>query len=712
MKFLVLFLLFCGILPAAELVQPVREAGPGAGVSEPFRQFSAFRFDSLRRPLPGHAGMRLQPAGDAAVTAEFECRNGGLWGVACFPGEGKNFFDFTGWTTLEAEVTNLDPERQTDCWIQVACDPPSGSPYGEGGGPYSRGEIALDPGETRVIRLPLQLFDRKNRITLPLVRRSDRPDGVPGGDRGLYPDRVTAVCFLARASLYVPHNRNRDYVKRLRIRNVRLTRELPVDRAVIDASREFFPFIDVYGQYIHSDWKEKIHSDADLIRAREIEAAELARLGRPVEWNRFGGWKNGPQLESTGFFRTEKTGGRWALVDPDGRLFFSTGLCGVHYRSNEVPVEGRADWFETDTSKLGRCWYPMQENLRRKYGSAELSDSLRDLTHRRLAAWGLNTIGAWSERRIYFDRKTPYIVILADKGDPGQFAGRLYDPYDPAFRRGLEKRFDLEDYRGTAGDPWCIGYFVHNELDFGTETHAARTVLRAGAKTPAKREFLRQLITRYGSLPALSEAWGKSYPAENDFLEATEQPDTPEARRDQEEFSAKMADDYYRICREVVKKFAPNQLYMGNRCNGPFAWLNRIMARHCDVISLNIYAPSPEVLQLELPDKPVLYSEFYLSIRRRGMFSRGDVCVGISLEEQLLGVRRYLRGVTNDPRAVGWHWFAYHDQPLAGRSDGENVSCGLVDIGDTPYSELAAEFRAFADRCYPELYGGDARKGE
>src|SRR5690606_39641730 len=98
------------------------------------------------------------------------------------------------------------------------------------------------------------------------------------------------------------------------------------DTAAAVPEGKFFPFIDRYGQYVHGDWPEKIHSDADLVKAREQEAAALAKVKRPAEWNRFGGWAKGPQLEATGHFRTAKYQGKWWLVDPDGRLFFSHGL--------------------------------------------------------------------------------------------------------------------------------------------------------------------------------------------------------------------------------------------------------------------------------------------------------------------------------------------------------------------------------------------------
>ena len=51
----------------------------------------------------------------------------------------------------------------------------------------------------------------------------------------------------------------------------------------------------------------------------------------------FGGWTGGPQLEATGAFRTARHGGRWTLVDPEGRLFFSIGSQNIE--SHRVSVD-------------------------------------------------------------------------------------------------------------------------------------------------------------------------------------------------------------------------------------------------------------------------------------------------------------------------------------------------------------------------------------
>jgi len=111
-------------------------------------------------------------------------------------------------------------------------------------------------------------------------------------------------------------------------------------------ARPFFPFIDHFGQYKHAEWPGKTSSLDDLIRRRDLEAEELRTQPGPSDWDRFGGWATGPQLDGTGFFRTHTYKGKWWLVDPEGKLFFSHGIDCVLHDSDVTPIDERGSWFE------------------------------------------------------------------------------------------------------------------------------------------------------------------------------------------------------------------------------------------------------------------------------------------------------------------------------------------------------------------------------
>src|SRR5208282_158950 len=182
-----------------------------------------------------------------------------------------------------------------------------------------------------------------------------------------------------------------------------------------DAAK-LFPLIDAFGQYIHKDWPGKIHTAADFAARKKAEAEDLAGHAGPDDWDQYGGWKAGPQLSASGRFRVEKRDGKWWLVDPEGRVFWSHGIVCVR-AENITPTTDREPWFAALPAKsesLGRFygqarWAPhgyyqgksyetfnfTGANLWRKFGDHWNQASAAQV-HVRLRSWGMNTIGNWS----------------------------------------------------------------------------------------------------------------------------------------------------------------------------------------------------------------------------------------------------------------------------------------------------------------------------
>lgn len=227
------------------------------------------------------------------------------------------------------------------------------------------------------------------------------------------------------------------------------------------ATDTFFPFIDRFGQYMHDDWNNKVHSTDELHRFAEAEAAFLETTPRVENWSRFGGWKDGHKLEATGHFRTEKHAGKWWLVDPEGYLFWSIGVNGLRY-GTPTPTRGREEYFSQfpeafhDDAGIN---FP-NANMALKYG-AEWETHYAELCHQRLSAWGMNTAGNWSSQEIYRMQKTPYVVAIGLGPSKGDKAIALRGD-EEALR--IRVKYALDRHTYAANDPWCIGYFVDNEL--------------------------------------------------------------------------------------------------------------------------------------------------------------------------------------------------------------------------------------------------------
>lgn len=578
-------------------------------------------------------------------------------------------------------------------------------------GPQAR--VDLQPGQRRTIVVPLG-----QRMPEGLKGKLFAMQAFPFGwkEGGQFdPSRVSEI------SIYVARP-TADHV--LEVSNIRAGgTAVPTGAATVE---HLFPLIDKYGQFMHGQWPGKVLSDADLARRRTEEAADLARHPGPAGWDQYGGWQAGPRLNATGYFRVEKRRGRWWLVDPDGRLFWSHGVDSVRANTGGSPVTRREAWFAElpqPGSPLARFYQPMTvgptgyyqgqkiqlfnfqaANLMRKYG-ADWQQQFALLAHQRLRSWGLNTAGDWSESKFYLLHKTPYCVDIRHsspriEGSTGYW-GKFYDVFDPQFAGELRRAMAKE--KGvSAGDPWCIGYFPDNELGWGDELSLALAALASPAGQPAKRVLVDDLKAKYGTIAALNAAWGSQHGSWDDLLASKTPPDKVRARPDLTAFTTKLAETYFRTCRDAVHEVAPQQLYLGCRFAG--SWTNdlavRAAAKYCDVVSVNRYQDTADDFRLpEGIDVPVVVGEFHFGALDRGLFHGGLRPVA-NQQERAEAYQRYVRGALVNPWLVGAHWFEFADEPTAGRWDGENYQIGLVDVCDTPYAETIEASRRLGAELY------------
>jgi len=500
-----------------------------------------------------------------------------------------------------------------------------------------------------------------------------------------------------------------------------------------EVGESFFPLIDKFGQYKHKDWPGKIHSLEELRDWRKKEAADLVAHPGPGEWNKYGSWSYRPRLEATDHFRVEKYRGKWWLVDPVGRLFWSHGITCVRSH-NATPISDRGHYFEglpEADSPLGEFYgtgrwaahgyyknrlpyktYDFsQANLLRKCGE-DWQQKFANITHRRLRSWGVNTIANWSDEGIYLEHRTAYTATLgtgggrAIEGATGHWR-KFPDPFDEGFERRLRERLAKEKGK-TTEDAWCIGYFVDNELTWRDETYLACGALKSGAEQPVKKVFVKDLRAKYGTIEKLNAVWGTDYDSWDGLLESTEEPDLQKAREDLVAFNIKIAEKYFRTIRDVIKDEAPNKLYLGCRFDFHFypegqkelEWVLRIAAEYCDVVSFNRYRFSAKTLRLpDGIDKPVIIGEWHMGALDRGMFHTGLRSVADQVQRGQ-AYRSYVRGALENPYIVGTHWFQYKDQATTGRGDGENYQIGFVDICDTPYTETIRACRQVGYNLY------------
>lgn len=625
-------------------------------------------------------------------------------GITLRAPEGR--WDLSPFEWLALDTRNVGPNEVTVC---CRVD----NPGADGVRNCVTGHLTLKPGESGTLRVGL-----KRKPTSPLRSKlfgmRGYPDGAADPERAIDPRNVTQLI------VFVPRPKE-DHV--FEISNVRAGGTYIPPTPDPDKVKAFFPFIDTFGQYIHKDWPGKTHSLDDLKKALDAELKDLAEKPGPADWDKWGGWKDGPTLKATGFFRVEKHDGRWWLVDPDGKLFWSHGTNCVR-ENDSTPINERQGWFQDFPGErpefkeffsvsralhghyAGRtvdCFSFLLANCKRKYGEG-WRERVADMAHRRLRSWGMNTIANWSDPAVYLMRRTPYTATVHFggrllEGSQGYW-GKFRDVFDPSFREEVRKAMVAHAGK-AAGDPWCIGFFVDNEIAWGDDLSLAVAALASPPDQPAKKVFVDDLKAKYGDIAKLNATWGTAHASWEALLAHRGAPDKAKARDDLAAFYTKTAETYFRTIRDAVKEVAPNQLYLGCR----FAWVNdRAVAaavKFCDVVSYNLYRRS--IAAFRIPggaDVPLIVGEFHFGALDRGMFHTGLVPVR-DQAERAQAYKQYVEGALRHPNFVGTHWFKYTDEPTTGRAlDEENYQIGLLDGCDTPYPETIAAVREVGYSLY------------
>ena len=491
--------------------------------------------------------------------------------------------------------------------------------------------------------------------------------------------------------------------------------------------------VDRYGQYTREDWPEKIADDAALRAAVRRLPPAAPNAGE----DRYGG-RLDVRLRKTGWFHTQKAGGRWWLVTPDGHGFFSLGVNTVKADDTRTYVRGR-EWMFRDLppdrgawaafygnsdnrnaqqgAGAGRCcdhgqWFDFYTaNLYHVDGKDWLA-AWRTRTLARLQAWGFNTIANWSDPALGALHQLPYTRELNIRGDFGNVAtgydwwGRMPDPFDQHFAQAVDAAA-AEAAQGVRDDPWLLGYFAGNELSWSAYGPQGRWALAVGtlhgeARSAAKQAFIAELKKKYGTPDRLASAWGIAL-ASWDALDAANfpapEPDEahPAIAADYSAWLSRYAEQFFRTVADAIHRHDPHHLYLGSRFAVSTPEAVAVCARYCDVVSFNIYADVPQhgfdVAAMRRLDRPVIISEFHFGSDDRGPFGKGVVSVA-SEAQRGAAYARYLQAAVGDPDIVGTHWFEYVDEPVTGRLlDGENGHFGLVGITDIPFAGFVESVR-------------------
>jgi hypothetical protein len=416
--------------------------------------------------------------------------------------------------------------------------------------------------------------------------------------------------------------------------------------------------------------------------------------------------------------RLEERDGWWWLVPPDGRRVFSVGVSCVN---GGVPRD------EYDPDNPGYAGWRLYRDER----------AWCDAVVERLGRWGFNTVGGWGD----FDALmraapaartgevgaagpwfTPVLHVGSTVGAPwlDMWDGKLLARMDRVAR---EQILRLRD------DPRVIGYYSDNELGWWNATLFKMT-LEHHPSSGQRRRLVMLLREHYrDDWAALRRDFHAHDAASWGDLKRGGALHPRAGRKGlavMHRFLGMMADRYYRLMRDTIRRYDRRALVLGDRYQSfYYPEVARAAGRYVDAVSTNLNAawndgtfPRFYLDTLHrLTGKPVMVSEIYMAAaenRSGNRNSRGVYPVVATQAQRARAARVTLDAVARVPYVVGVEWFQYCDEPPHGRPDGENFNFGLVDVGDRPYEALTAAVASFdpvALRASPAAARADATGG-
>ena len=436
-----------------------------------------------------------------------------------------------------------------------------------------------------------------------------------------------------------------------------LTAHATADPCFVDAKAE------VSGQ-----WKGR--------ETRSLAAFDVKPLTKDA-LTRFGGLAEDTR-KATGFFRVEKIGDRWWMIDPDGGRFIFAGVC-------SLKPEDRLS---------------AKEPFQQRFGSAQAwANQTIDL----LRTHGFNGCGGFSDHEVLraAAKPMPYTVTLglmsgfgkkigvthSEAGHTG-YADDVIPVFEPGFAAYVAEQC-RERLATMKDDPWLVGVFSDNEL-------------------PIKRDMLDRMLKRGGATRVAAEAFMAGKDAVSDDL-----------RR---EFVEHVFDTYFHITTQAIRDVLPNHLCLGSRFHGPAKSVSGVWkaaGKWCDAISMNYYdhwSPQKEHLRQwhEWSGKPCLITEFYVKGMDSGMANTsGAGWVVRTQADRGLFYQNFTLALMESKTCVGWHWFKYMDNdPANPKTDASNRDSnkGILNNRYEPYTPLLEAMRDLNICIYPLIQYFDTVK--
>lgn len=436
-----------------------------------------------------------------------------------------------------------------------------------------------------------------------------------------------------------------------------------------------------------SDVQARISGREDFVMAQPTPFPEYSMKGyRRV------------QGERTGYFHVQKRDGRWWVIDPKGLGFYMVGTDHCNYRVH---------WCE----KLG--YAPYHKFVSEKYPS---EDAWAANATKRLLSWNFNSLGANNSPSTRYRglAHTEFLSLGAGFVNHDDICPRTTwtgfpNVFHPRFREFCQKQAK-QRCAPNKNDPWLLGYFIDNELEWFGKSHKpwglCDEVFKKPAEHSAKKAFVEFVRERHSSIADFNAAWGTALGSFEAILDLQEPlfTDTEQGIEDKMDFVRLIAEKYFEITTSSIREHDPNHMILGTRFAGQNPSIWDICGKYCDIVSVNCYRnvdleteeftdgfPEDLLKWYEECERPLMITEWSYPALDAGLPCKYGAGQRVDTQEQrakAFGI--FQRKVFSTPFLVGSMFFMWVDEPALGISSTfpEDSNYGLVNEKDEAYPEL------------------------
>jgi len=392
----------------------------------------------------------------------------------------------------------------------------------------------------------------------------------------------------------------------------------------------------------------------------------------------YGGVVGTPE-KATGFFRTQKMGNRWWLIDPLGHRFIHLGVCSVSVGKSSIDREAVQKHF-TDEEQWARQTNKLQEYGFNGTGAWTATDLLRSGALPPVYTHTWSFMGAFGRAKKLARQESGHL------GYPGQCIPVFHPEFEAFCNRYAEQ------LARTRSDPYLLGHFSDNELPLGNN------VLDQSLKLDANDPDLR---------PGYEAA--RNWLAQRKGPSARPQ-DITDA--DRSAFLGYVCDRYFRLTTQAIRRHDPNHLCLGPRLYGSSLRAPAVLqaaGKYLDVVAINYYGawtPDRQLMAMWAREsgKPFLVTEWYAKGMDSGL--PNNTGAGWTVQTQKdrgAFYQNFTLALLECPDCVGWHWFKYRDNnPLDLSTDPSNRDSnkGIVNWQFEPYAPLLEAMKQVNTNAY------------